>query len=72
MLPEWFCRLRFLFIGKSRREVDDEIQFHVERQVEANLAAGMTLDEARREAAVGFGGRERTRSNAANSGLPFR
>jgi putative ABC transport system permease protein len=61
MLPEWFCRLRFLFIGKSRREVDDEIQFHVERQVEANLAAGMTLDEARREAAVGFGGRERTR-----------
>jgi predicted permease len=61
MLREWLSRFRFFFAGKSRREVDEEIQFHLERQVQANLAAGMMMPEARRQAAVGFGGRERTR-----------
>ncbi len=61
MLTEWLSRLRFFFTGKSRAEVDEEIRFHLERQVEANLAAGMTLKEARRQAAVSFGGRERAR-----------
>ena len=61
MLHEWLSRTRFFFTGKSRREVDEEIQFHIERQVEANLAAGMSLSEARRTAGIDFGGRERTR-----------
>ncbi len=61
MLYEWFSRARFFFAGKSRREVDDELQFHLEQQIEANLAAGMTPDDARREAARNFGGRERAR-----------
>ena len=61
MLSEWFSKLRFLFIGKSRREVDEEIQFHIERQVEVNISAGMSPIEARRQAAITFGGHERAR-----------
>src|SRR3954471_18544732 len=61
MLGEWLARLRFFFAGGSRAEVDEKIQFHMERQVAANLAAGMSPEEARRQAAIRFGGRERTR-----------
>lgn len=60
-MTEWISRLRFFFTGKSRAEVDEEIRFHLERQVEANLAAGMPVTEARRQAAISFGGRERAR-----------
>src|SRR5262247_2278130 len=59
-------RLRSLI---RRREIedrlDDEIRFHVEQQIEKNRRAGMTRDEARRQALIRFGGveqvRERTR-----------
>ncbi len=61
MPGEWFSRIRSFFQGKSRSEVDEEIQFHLERQIQANLAAGLPLAEARRQAAVSFGGRERAR-----------
>ena len=52
-----------------RRELEDrledEIRFHVEQQTEKNRRAGMTPDEARRQALIRFGGveqvRERTR-----------
>ena len=61
MVREWLSRFRFFFLGKPRTEVDEEIQFHLERQIEVNLAAGMSPAEARRQAAIGFGGRERAR-----------
>lgn len=61
MLREAFTRLRFFFTGKSRVSVDDEIQFHIDRETEANLAAGLPPSEARRRALVAFGGRERAR-----------
>jgi putative ABC transport system permease protein len=61
MFSEWLSRLRYVVFRKHRREVDEELQFHIERQVEANIAAGMPADEARRKAAIAFGGRERTR-----------
>ena len=61
MLSGLFERVRFFFGGKQREEVDEEIGFHMEREIEANLAAGMTPDEARRQAAIAFGGRERAR-----------
>jgi putative ABC transport system permease protein len=61
MFREWLSRFRFFFAGKSRREVDDEIRFHLERQIEANLAAGMPASEAKRQAAITFGGPESTR-----------
>jgi putative ABC transport system permease protein len=61
MFREWLSRFRFFLAGKSRREVDDEIRFHLERQIEVNLAAGMPVSEAKRQAAITFGGRERAR-----------
>jgi putative ABC transport system permease protein len=61
MLSEWFTRLRFLIAGKRRAEVDEELQFHLERETEANVAAGMPATEAQRRAAIAFGSRERAR-----------
>ena len=61
MLSELWSRVSFFFAGSRREEVDDEIRFHIEQQIEANLAAGMNPLEARRQAAIAFGGRERAR-----------
>jgi predicted permease len=61
MLTEFWSRVRFFFRAKRRAEVDEEIRFHMEQEVEANVAAGMTPVEATRLAAIAFGGRERAR-----------
>jgi predicted permease len=61
MLGEIWSRVRFFFAGKRRAEVDGEIAFHLERQVQANVAAGMSPEEAWRQAGIAFGGRERAR-----------
>jgi predicted permease len=37
------------------RELDEELQFHFDRQVQANLEAGMTPAQARRSAAITIG-----------------
>jgi putative ABC transport system permease protein len=60
MMREWLTRLRFLVKGKPPEEVDEELQFHIERSTAANLSAGMTAEEARRQALVEFGGVGRT------------
>jgi predicted permease len=56
-----FTRLRFLFTGRPATEIDEELAFHLEQSIAANLAAGMTPAEARRRALIEFGGLERTR-----------
>lgn len=61
MLHEFWNRLRWLLRGRSHGEVDEELAFHLERHTELNVAAGMTPEEARRQALVAFGGVERTR-----------
>ena len=61
MVREAFTRLRFFITGKSRATVDEELQFHIDREIEANIAAGLSPAEARRRALVAFGGRERAR-----------
>jgi putative ABC transport system permease protein len=60
MLEQWLTRLRFLLAPKPRHEIDEELKFHLEQQAEANVAAGMTPQEARRQAAIAFGGIEKT------------
>src|ERR1700678_3727336 len=64
MLKEWWTRLRFLMSPKPNREIDDELQFHLERQAEEYIATGMTPQEARRKAVVGFGGIESGRAQS--------
>ncbi|HVT97800.1 MAG TPA: ABC transporter permease [Acidobacteriaceae bacterium] len=61
MLSEIWTRTKYLFAGKRRSEVDEEIAFHLQREAEENMARGMTPEEARRRAAVDFGGSERAR-----------
>ena len=41
MLSEWMARARFFLKGKRRVEVDEELQFRMDRQIESNLTAGM-------------------------------
>jgi predicted permease len=61
MMNEWLTRLRFMFTRRKPDELDEELRFHTEQAIERNIAAGMTPEEARRQALVDFGGVERTR-----------
>ena len=38
--------------------MDEELRFHLERQTTANIGAGMTPDEARRQARLQLGAQE--------------
>ena len=61
MIKELLTRLRFFLWPRPSGELDEELQFHVEQSTQANMAAGMTLQEARRQALITLGGVERTR-----------
>src|SRR5689334_12297600 len=57
MLSEIFFRLRFLFRRNTvEAELDDELRFHFERQIEKCIRSGMTREEARRQARLIVGG----------------
>src|SRR5262245_13851650 len=69
------CLLRFggLF-NKHRkdRELDDEVQSHLQLHIEDNLRAGMTPEEARRQALIKLGGIESTKEAYRDQrGLPI-
>ena len=64
MFKEWQTRLRFLLSPKPPQEIDDELLFHIEQQAQANTAAGMTPEEAHRQAVIAFGGVERARAQS--------
>jgi predicted permease len=61
MIKELIARVRFLIFPKALNEIDEELQFHVEQQTRANIAAGMNPEEARRQALIALGGMERAR-----------
>jgi predicted permease len=56
-------KLRDIFTRPSRHENDanEELRFHLEKEIEKNIAAGMSPDEARRHALIAFGGVQQTR-----------
>jgi predicted lysophospholipase L1 biosynthesis ABC-type transport system permease subunit len=64
MLKQWLTRLRLLLAPKPHREIDEELQFHLEQQSQPNIAAGMTPQEARRQAVIAFGGVERAKEES--------
>jgi putative ABC transport system permease protein len=64
MMTELLTRLRFLILRVKPKEFEQELLFHLEQSTMANIAAGMTPDEARRQAMIEFGGVERTREQA--------
>src|SRR4051812_22226016 len=44
--------------------LDEEVRFHIEMQTERNIRLGMTPEEARRQALLHFGGRDRWKQQA--------
>jgi putative ABC transport system permease protein len=50
--------------------LDEEIRFHIDRQTEKNRRAGMTPDEARRQALLRFGGLERVKESTRDEIRP--
>jgi predicted permease len=58
-------RLGRVFTRPASQENDsnDELRFHLEKEIEKNIAAGMSPDEARRRALVDFGGVQQTRES---------
>jgi predicted permease len=60
-MSELLTRLRFFFRRTPSVDLDDELQFHLEQATQANIAAGMTPEEARRRARIEFGGMESAR-----------
>jgi hypothetical protein len=58
-------RLRALFFNpKMEDELQAELQFHLEREREENIARGMTPEEARLAALRNFGGVERVKEES--------
>src|SRR5690349_11846461 len=61
-------RLRALFRRQVfERELSDEMRFHLERQVEENIASGMSPQEARRAATREFGGVEQVKEECRDA-----
>jgi predicted permease len=57
MLTDLMHRIRSLVRRRAvERELDDELRFHLEQQVESYRRAGMSRDEAVRRATLEFGG----------------
>jgi predicted permease len=48
---QWFTRR-----NRMERQLDDEVRFHVERQIEQYVREGMSPEEARRRTLIEFGG----------------
>src|SRR3990170_4488949 len=58
-LRELIFRFGGLFNKRRKdRELDDEIESHLQMHIEDNLRLGMTPEEARRQALIKFGGIE--------------
>lgn len=62
MLTDWVFRLRSLFRRDAvERELDDELQFHLEELVKSHTGRGLSRDEAVRRARIELGGFDQIR-----------
>jgi putative ABC transport system permease protein len=52
---------------RVERELADELRFHIERQIEQNIAAGMSAEEARHAAVRLFGGAEQLKEECRDA-----
>jgi predicted permease len=64
----WIDRARNL-LGRSdlNRDIDEELQFHIDEKTRDNIAAGMSADEARRDALRRFGSRSAIREETRDA-----
>ncbi len=64
--------LRLLHRGRARQEFDAELESHVRMHMDAGVHAGLSEEEARRQALIRLGGAEQTRqAYRERAGLPF-
>ena len=57
MLTDWMLRLRSLFRRSAvEQELDEELRFHIDQQLESYLRQGLSQEEARRRVRLEFGG----------------
>jgi len=64
----WHHRVRNLLRQERHTdELDEELQFHIESSIRANIDAGMTPDEARRDALRRFGNPSSVRDRARDA-----
>ena len=69
----WLNRLSNLIRSRDLNpEIDEELQFHIDARIRDNIAAGMTEDEARRDALVRFGGRAAVREQTRDANVVVR
>ncbi len=64
--------LRLLRRSKMEREMEEEMRFHLDRQTEKNVRAGMSPREARRDAVLRFGGIEGWKADSREEARPRR
>src|SRR5918911_501020 len=65
MMNRLRLRLRALFRkAEMERELDEELRFHLQKEMEQNLARGMSPEEARLAALRSFGGVERVKEES--------
>lgn len=61
----WLNRLSNLFRGRAlEQDLDEELQFHIDARTRDNVRAGMSVEQARRDAARRFGNRTLARERA--------
>jgi predicted permease len=64
----FFPGLRARFVrNRFEGEMDDELRFHLDRQIEDNIAGGMTREEARSAALRNFGGVEQIKEECRDA-----
>jgi predicted permease len=68
MIPDFLHRLRALFRRKAvESELDDEIRFHLDREVEKYMSAGLAREDAVRRANLALGGIEQVKEDCRHS-----
>jgi putative ABC transport system permease protein len=71
LITESWRRLRSIIRRDALESgLDEEIRFHLDQQAEKNRQAGMTPEEARRQAVLKFGGREDVRERTRDEFRP--
>src|SRR6185437_325075 len=68
MLSDFAYRVRAIFRRRAlNNELDEELRDHIEREAEKYVRAGMSGEEARREALIAIGGIEQARQRTRES-----
>jgi putative ABC transport system permease protein len=65
-----WLKVRLLAIFHRRKmeeELDEELRYHLEREIERHIAGGMEPQEARMEALRGFGGFEQRKEECRDA-----